>query len=82
MTQFKPLKIKQQTQATQARGISIPCPYCASRVRSYGKTVQMSERVQHRFMRCTNENCSASFQVQISIFKDIQPPVDMNSETE
>lgn len=79
MTQFKP---KQQSLATQARGISIPCPYCKARVRSYGKTEQMSERVQHRFMRCTNEHCSASFHVQIDIFRDIQPPVDLTKTAE
>ena len=82
MTTFVPLHPKQQTLATQARGISIPCPHCGARVRSYGKTVQMSERIQHRFMRCTNEHCSASFQVQISIFKDVQPPVEMSADTE
>ena len=79
MTQFKP---KQQSLASQSRGVSIPCPHCGARVRSYGKIEQMSERIQHRFMRCANQHCNASFQVQISIFRDIQPPVDMTPSAE
>ena len=57
------------------KSMTIRCPFCGARARGYGAANQMSDHVTHHKARCTNLDCSASFDVQFAIIKVIQQPV-------
>ncbi len=67
--------IPKQKVERNGRNLSIKCPHCSRKAYTFGAIKVMSETVQHRHMRCTNELCSASFTVQFAILLQTQPPV-------
>ena len=76
MTQFK------AKNTHSARSITMRCPACRSRIKTYGATRAMSDHVEHRYMRCANPMCNASYEVQVAIIREVQPPAQHEEPSE
>lgn len=75
MSDFKP-----KSRERNGRNLSIRCPHCHAKAYTFGSIKIMSDMVQHRHMRCTNEMCGAAFTVQFAILLQTQPPVVLNED--